>query len=383
MPVVLYVLSCPLSGDPKFVPPPRYVGKSKNLGGRIRAHISKARAGATDHHCARWIRSLLAVGLKPVVSVVDELPDDADWQAAERDLIRKMRAAGHDLTNMTGGGDGFHNVADEVLAKRGASLKRYIAANREKFLDAIHRGHSAPEALENYRVASTRAWADPETRERFIAGMNATDALQRRASASKKRFDDPVFAEGHRVRLSAIWNEPGRQEEQRQRSLAAWADPEIAARIIAGQLAAYKRPEVKAANLSALAEIRSRPETTRKKREKATANWADPIIGGKQRAAIEAASPKMKQSARANWDDPVKAAEILAKREATDWRANLAKAAQARSTPEYSASQAEGAKRGWEKRRARIAAEKEAEAKALVGEPVQELSQGDLFGDPV
>lgn len=83
------------------------------------------------NHCARclnWIRSLAKAQLEPVIVVLEELPDDCQVfskDGPEVQWIARMRAAGHDLTNTTDGGDGCvgRTVSSETRTKISFSLK--------------------------------------------------------------------------------------------------------------------------------------------------------------------------------------------------------------------------------------------------------------------
>jgi predicted GIY-YIG superfamily endonuclease len=76
-PIFIYALVCPITGGT------RYIGKTQIPDRRLNAHIAKARTGQTNHHCARWIRQLLAKDLRPTFEIIFEVPQDEEWQKHE------------------------------------------------------------------------------------------------------------------------------------------------------------------------------------------------------------------------------------------------------------------------------------------------------------
>lgn len=91
----VYLLSDP-RGDAA-----RYVGVTKDLKHRMAEHLSTG----TRTWCKNWIKSLLAIGLRPVVSVLEIVPDH-QREDAERAWILGFRQTGANLTNLTDGGEG-------------------------------------------------------------------------------------------------------------------------------------------------------------------------------------------------------------------------------------------------------------------------------------
>lgn len=201
----------------------RYVGKTQVPDSRLSAHLSKAKSGETSHHCAHWIRQLLADGLRPVFNVVFEVPDDELWQDHEKRLIAEYRDAGACLTNLTGGGGGFYQADPELLRRRGRtrSAQFQISAVKEAFRKSVTLSHAKPEVKRAHSDGAKNAWSDPDKRAMFISSMNTPEALARRAAASKRRYENPEFRAKHSDRQK---NDPVRKEQLRQASLKRWAD---------------------------------------------------------------------------------------------------------------------------------------------------------------
>lgn len=96
---IIYGLADPRSGEL------RYVGKSHKGVVRLSGHICPSGLKARGHR-TNWLKSLLALGLKPEIFVIEELPSADGLKEAERHHIAQFRALGCNLTNLTPGGDG-------------------------------------------------------------------------------------------------------------------------------------------------------------------------------------------------------------------------------------------------------------------------------------
>lgn len=93
----IYSLSDPRTGVV------RYIGWTFTVTRRVNAHCASAKR--TETHKAHWLRGLLAVGLRPAVSVIESGAGDG-WAFAERKWIAHHRSIGSPLTNATDGGEG-------------------------------------------------------------------------------------------------------------------------------------------------------------------------------------------------------------------------------------------------------------------------------------
>lgn len=83
----------------------RYVGISTAPDIRYKDHLEEACSGLRTHKC-NWIRSLLEVGLDPMLVLV-ESGQGPSWESCEQFYIKFYRdEVGCNLTNMTAGGDG-------------------------------------------------------------------------------------------------------------------------------------------------------------------------------------------------------------------------------------------------------------------------------------
>ena len=125
----------------------RYVGKSKHATVRGYQHLCASQLAPATHR-NRWIKSLLSIGLKPEVVVLEET-SSAEWQEDEMFWIAYLKGLGADLTNATAGGDGLHEPSPETREKIGAAGRgkrktftpehraKIAAANRERAKNPI------------------------------------------------------------------------------------------------------------------------------------------------------------------------------------------------------------------------------------------------------
>ena len=103
---------------------PRYVGKTTQyIVDRHKAHIRAAKRGRNlpVHY---WLRKRLDAGTV-AIKLIEHVPAGGDWAARERYWIERFRAEGHDLLNLTAGGEGLagHKLTADHKAKIAAALR--------------------------------------------------------------------------------------------------------------------------------------------------------------------------------------------------------------------------------------------------------------------
>lgn len=106
----------------------RYVGIAANPRRRLASHVAEAKNGRKNrpiNHRSRWIRTLLQLGLRPVLEVIESTDN---WALRERYWIKRLRGEGHSLTNLTDGGEGTfgHTQSLDVRAKHSSSRRDYF-----------------------------------------------------------------------------------------------------------------------------------------------------------------------------------------------------------------------------------------------------------------
>lgn len=93
----IYTLSHPITNEV------HYVGKSTNHKKRFTDHIYEARKGRKQAKLYKWIRSLLANDLMPIMNIINEV-QTTEWEEAEIAAIEQHKKLGCNLLNMTEGG---------------------------------------------------------------------------------------------------------------------------------------------------------------------------------------------------------------------------------------------------------------------------------------
>src|SRR6185437_14668181 len=84
----------------------RYIGKTKqSLADRMYCHTSNHRLNKETSYKNSWIRSLKQQNLKPIIELINEVPED-NWEFWEKFYIGLFMSWGFRLTNMTKGGEG-------------------------------------------------------------------------------------------------------------------------------------------------------------------------------------------------------------------------------------------------------------------------------------
>lgn len=117
----IYALNDPETGEC------RYVGKANDPHYRLYQHLREGHYTKKSCHRTNWIKSLFARGLKPLLEILQEVPE-TEWELWERVWIKASNKIGMDLTNSTAGGDcGPDRTGKkhrpETLAKLSASGK--------------------------------------------------------------------------------------------------------------------------------------------------------------------------------------------------------------------------------------------------------------------
>jgi hypothetical protein len=114
----------------------RYIGRSSSGMARPRQHICPSRLEKKSHK-NHWIKSLLALGLKPTIQILHEFQDDAheaELNSSEVYFIQRYRALGADLTNATDGGEGATGYipTPEALEKRRKAMGKWKPTQEQR-----------------------------------------------------------------------------------------------------------------------------------------------------------------------------------------------------------------------------------------------------------
>jgi hypothetical protein len=298
----IYALVCPITGDV------RYIGKTRmSLIERLEAHIRHASSGRRGH-CQAWIRKLERVGLQPRIEPVVEGDDADDWQALEKATITAFLEAGSPLTNMTGGGDGFHKLDPDALRRRVESRRVTMSApdQRELASKRSRERWERPGFRANISAKMREKMADPKYRAVWMQRAQCKDVIDRRSATYSALFDDPNYREKHSKRVRDRWADP----EFRVRALEALNrfanDPDVRKRRSDSLRRFYRDPAARQKAATILAEINARPDVQKKRAAARKRLWADARYRERMLSLLRSEEFRAAQSERlkARWADP-------------------------------------------------------------------------------
>lgn len=168
--------------DPETPDVLRYIGQTKKvLKARLREHIADAKRGQDNYRC-RWIRSLLALGRKPEVILV-EIVTKATVAEDEKRLIAKYKTT---LTNTTAGGDGTLDMHPEAIARAKANRAWYRHSKETAArISASKKGKYS----ERHRAALEATNKIPKTAEHMAALHNGRQQWKPDAEHHQKLAD--------------------------------------------------------------------------------------------------------------------------------------------------------------------------------------------------
>lgn len=127
--VLIYALTYP--GTDRV----RYVGKTvRSPRKRHNEHIMAAMKDRPRLPVHRWIKSLYLRGMWSCLWHLERVSESEDWAARERYWIAKFRDEGHDLLNLTDGGEGLSGHTHTAEA-------RSAIASKLRKGDWFHCGH--------------------------------------------------------------------------------------------------------------------------------------------------------------------------------------------------------------------------------------------------
>jgi NUMOD3 motif-containing protein len=197
----IYVLLDPRTGDV------RYVGVTcQGLQVRLWQHLQDARNGRQNHRCT-WIRSLLALDLKPAIKLIESTDD----RQRECMWIRYFDGLGDSLTNGTEGGEGTQSPTPEVREKiRKAMTGRVFTPEWCHKISAAKMGHQSRLGLSH----------TPETRQKMSeAHVRSKKAIAARETLRVLNIGRPCSQEKRsRISKSLMGRSAGpRSEATRQR----------------------------------------------------------------------------------------------------------------------------------------------------------------------
>lgn len=160
----------------------RYVGKSTSGLIRPRSHFCPSNLTERTHK-GHWVKSLVTVGLRPQIVILEEVPEDASLNEAEEFFIAYFRFLGCRLTNATKGGDGARGVkrSEASRAKQSAAtLGRKKSPAHRAAIAAALKGHAVPDVVR-------RKIADAHRGNTYCVGRKLSPESRAKMSESVKR----------------------------------------------------------------------------------------------------------------------------------------------------------------------------------------------------
>lgn len=180
----------------------RYVGKSVRLYKRLCAHVSRSRTKVTKCHSSCWIRGLLDQGKLPVISILETIPVEVSdsWEDRETYWISRLRAEGHDLTNISEGGEGCASYGRLGKKNSPEHIEKSSSARRGKPFDNS--------AWKDKMIAGRRQYVKRSQENGIsLSWGHHTDESKAKISASNKGRPKPIKPENlaaHRARTAAL-----------------------------------------------------------------------------------------------------------------------------------------------------------------------------------
>lgn len=197
----IYVLS-----DRCFPDHVRYVGKSVDAEMRFRRHLYDRKG---HEHRKNWIRSVVAAGRRIEYRVIAQAETNREASELERRYITMFRAAGHDLTNTTDGGEGV------VCYQYSEEQKRAIGERSRASWEA---GAHTPESIEKTAAAHRGMKRSKETCRKISKALKGkprgpfTEEHKKKIGAAQRRIKKPWTA--------ALNKEPWSDERRAAQSAA-------------------------------------------------------------------------------------------------------------------------------------------------------------------
>jgi len=139
----------------------RYIGKTKKyLKQRLYSHIKECNTTRKSHKI-NWIKSLLNKGVRPIIEVIDEVPEE-DWEFWEKYWISQFRIWGFNLTNISPGGyNNNYKRSDETKAKmRKSKLGTKLSKEHKKNISKSIELKAKENPLYNRGLGNSRIYLD-------------------------------------------------------------------------------------------------------------------------------------------------------------------------------------------------------------------------------
>lgn len=203
---------------------PFYVGKTINPKQRFRSHIGIAKHGTRKDYVYNKIRKLLREGFTPKISIIEQGVTEEQIDEREQFHIKRLRAAGLKLCNLTDGGEGGKGMTPEMQAKAAAkrrgqkrseeSRKRMSEARMGIIFSEEHRKHLSEARRKRVTTLETRQKTSDSSRGRINIRLFKVTSPDGQEFVTNKGLTDFCREHGlERTLLSKVAN--GEREHHR------------------------------------------------------------------------------------------------------------------------------------------------------------------------
>jgi hypothetical protein len=239
-PWFVYTLHDPF--EPEVV---RYVGWTTDPKRRLKTHLRDARTGRDQTHCGNWKRSVFALGVSPVMTIVESGTGGGYGEAEMRWVAHYRSIVGKKLTNLTEGGDG--------------TLGRVNSPEHRACISAYRKGRKAtPEARENMRAAHLGMGHTPEQTAKIAAANQGRKMSQEERAQRSGRKRSPEAVEKTAAAKRGQKRSPESRAKMREAHLGKPLSPEHAKNAAESRRGLKTSPETKAKISASLKEYYAR-----------------------------------------------------------------------------------------------------------------------------
>jgi hypothetical protein len=170
----------------------RYVGwTSKTPARRLNTHIQAAICKPTTHK-AKWVLSLLSIGIRPEIEVIECGLGDG-WAQAEMKWIAFYREKGAKLTNATDGGEGVLGYSPTPETRR---LISEAGKGRKRSAESVNR------SVEGARIANTGRPLSTEHKKSIGDFFRGKKRLPEHMAKTAEKLRGRPFSPEHKANLS-------------------------------------------------------------------------------------------------------------------------------------------------------------------------------------
>lgn len=173
----------------------RYVGKSNNPNKRLYQHIIRSKNSKGHSHKINWIKSLDVKGLKPIISIIDEVKYE-DWEISESYWIAQFKQWGFKLTNLTEGGqggNGYKHSKESIKRISESQIGKKLSEEHKKSISESVKKHAKENPNYNRGGGNTKHIIDrDEIYEKYIIDNLSLNKCAEYFGVGKKKIFDTL-----------------------------------------------------------------------------------------------------------------------------------------------------------------------------------------------